>query len=70
LQDGVIKIKLKNAQKPKKKINIDFSKHKIISKRDDLTTYLYSYKERVSNHQLVISISMANLLVLILIMLM
>ena len=53
LQDGVIKIKLKNVQKPKKKINIDFSKHKIITKRDDLTTYLYSDKERVSNHQLV-----------------
>ena len=53
LQDGVIKIKLKNAQKPKNKINIDFSKHKIITKRDDLTIYLYSDNERVSNHQLV-----------------
>ena len=58
LQDDTINIKLKkveNVEKPKKKrnINFDFSKYKIIKKRDDLTIYLYSEKERVSNHQLV-----------------
>ena len=53
LQEDTIKIRLKKKEKPKRKNIIDFSQHKIIKKRDDLTIYLYSDRERVSNHQLV-----------------
>ena len=53
LKDDTIKIKLIKLEKPKDKINFDFSKHKVIEKRDDLTIYLYSDRERVSNHQFV-----------------
>ena len=53
LQEDTIKIRLKKNEKPKRRNNIDFSQHKIIKKRDDLTIYLYSDRERVSNHQLV-----------------
>ena len=51
LQDGKVKIKIKEKSKPKK--NIDFSKYKVLKKREDLTIYLYSDRERVSNHNLV-----------------
>ena len=51
LNNEVIKLKIKAKKKDKK--NIDFSKFKIIKKRNDLTIYLYSELERVSNHPLV-----------------
>ena len=51
LINDVIKLKIKGKKKDKK--NIDFSKFKIIKKRNDLTIYLYSELERVSNHPLV-----------------
>ena len=38
--------------KPAKK-EIDFSKYEVLEKRDDLTIYKYSSKERQSNHELV-----------------
>ena len=53
LQNNIIKIKFLEKKKEPNKINIDFSKHKILKKREDLTIYLYSDRERVSNKPLV-----------------
>ena len=50
---NINKEKPKQTNKIKRKINFDFSEYEVVEKREDLITYKYSNKERVSKQKLV-----------------